>query len=435
MLQDFCSPGGRWIRLNAWFLSLALPALAASALHAESTDPSTDPSTGAAEKADNGSDNSTDKQQAPAALAGDSFPVADGTVEELFKQLEAIVRKPPTEETELGMIAHQKKVARTIVVIADKVLSLKPGEQPTVQAYFLKLQALDGLSYLGEPKAESLLAKTIADARKSDNQNVAALGIKFFIDTNFSKWSALGEKERRAVVDAIAAYMSQVELHPAHVQMLVEVADFLDNMGDAPLGSDLLEGVLPRLRTSEQPTIQRAVALVEGLHRRLNLLGEKMEIKGTLMDGSPIDWKAYQGKIVLVDFWASWCRPCRQELPNVLKHYRAYHDKGFDVVGICLDDNREAAEAYINEKQLPWAIIFGEKDDERGWVQPLAEYYGVTGVPRAILVDRDGKVVSMNARGTELARQLRKRLGEPLAQSGSGQGRLIHQVQKVISAD
>jgi thioredoxin-like negative regulator of GroEL len=112
--------------------------------------------------------------------------------------------------------------------------------------------------------------------------------------------------------------------------------------------------------------------------------------------------------VVLVDFWASWCGPCLAEIPNVVKMHKAYHGKGFEVVGINIDDKIEVAAAKVKQLNVPWPTIFDH--DEQ-----LANYYGITGIPRAILIDQEGRVVSMMARGPYLERELRKLLGEPLA--------------------
>ncbi len=145
-----------------------------------------------------------------------------------------------------------------------------------------------------------------------------------------------------------------------------------------------------------------------GIARRLDLPGKEMKIEGTLVGGESFDWKAYRGKVVLIDYWATWCGPCIQELPNVKENYDKYHDKGFEVVGISLDSDPARLERFLAEQKIPWACLFQEG---AGWDHPMAKYYGVMGIPATMLLDREGKVVSMGVRGGELGRQLASLLG------------------------
>lgn len=161
------------------------------------------------------------------------------------------------------------------------------------------------------------------------------------------------------------------------------------------------------LARSKDPAIAKAGASMEGTARRLTLPGSTMEINGALTGGEKFDWAKYRGKVVLVDYWATWCGPCRAELPNVKKNFEAYHDKGFDVVGISLDNDRAKLDEFLEKEELPWACIY----DGGGWQTPMATFYGINSIPRAILVDKEGKVVSMMARGPELGRLLAELLG------------------------
>lgn len=114
--------------------------------------------------------------------------------------------------------------------------------------------------------------------------------------------------------------------------------------------------------------------------------------------GNPVSVAKYKGKIVLVDFWATWCGPCLMQLPGVIDTYQKYHDKGFEVVGVSLDDNPPRLLEFIKESNMPWP----EFNDGHRFDNKLAVKYGVEQIPTNFLLDRDGKIIGKDLRGDAL---------------------------------
>ena len=135
-------------------------------------------------------------------------------------------------------------------------------------------------------------------------------------------------------------------------------------------------------------------------------VGSTMEIAFTSTSGEEIDLAKMSDKVVLVDFWATWCGPCIAEMPNVIAAYEKYKDKGFEVIGISLDDDKEKLEEFTRKNGMPWPQYF----DGKGWENEIASRYKITGIPATYLIGKDGRIVATDLRGGALEAQLEELL-------------------------
>lgn len=127
----------------------------------------------------------------------------------------------------------------------------------------------------------------------------------------------------------------------------------------------------------------------------------------TSIDGKPLSVASRKGKVVLVDFWATWCAPCRGELPNVIKTYQKHHNDGFEIIGVSLDSDRDKLDTFLKQEDgMTWPQYF----DGQGWGNKLAAQYGVESIPFAILIGPDGKIIGKDLRGDDLEDAVSKAL-------------------------
>jgi peroxiredoxin len=194
-----------------------------------------------------------------------------------------------------------------------------------------------------------------------------------------------------------------------HTPVLMYALDYLHPVKDKAL----ILSEISRL-SKEYPWLAEAnekkvnMARQEAIEKKKGIGVTAMDFTQNNTAGKPVKLSDYRGKYVLLDFWASWCGPCRAENPNVLDNYEKYHSKGLEILAVSLDDKKEAWLKAIKDDGLEWAHV----SDLKGWKNEVAKEYDIRAVPSNFLIDKEGKIVAVDLRGEDLTQKLAEIFGK-----------------------
>jgi peroxiredoxin len=203
----------------------------------------------------------------------------------------------------------------------------------------------------------------------------------------------------KAVDDSV--YLPFVRNHPGSPVSLYVLQLYAKNDPDAPVLRSLFDGLSPAVKAS---TGGKAFAEKMAIAAKTSVGATAMDFTQNDTAGKPVMLSAFRGKYVLVDFWASWCGPCRAENPNVVSAYTKYHPKGFEILSVSLDrpGDKDKWLKAIYADRLDWTHV----SDLQFWQNAVAVQYGVGSIPQNFLIDPQGKIIGKGLRGEDLDKKL-----------------------------
>jgi len=318
--------------------------------------------------------------------SGDSLPYA---VEREVEDVDALIAQVKT------LLADDQRNASVLAVTQQAFMALRSvGREEEAREVF------------------SLIANAFRDhadpqvAMEADNMleqiALADLQIEMKLNDVLLKRDGAGA----AFTDAVTQALQRPNPGAIALERIGSCLPQLEQSGNYELAAKVCELLRAAYKNNTSPRIREfAIEKSDITMRRLNLLGKPLDLAGTRLDGTPLDAAPYHGQVLLVAFWASAAPSCKPELLTIKSLYDKYHAQGFDVLGVCLDQDTATASAFVSENQLPWVNIADSK---------LAEQCGVEMIPYLLLIDRQGNVVDLFVAGSTLDAKLADMLDSAL---------------------
>ncbi len=289
------------------------------------------------------------------------------TTKALIEYCKKLIAFQPKDQAEVDDI--KTKVSTSLKKACEHILTLEKGDQTPDGHYAKRLMLIVKMHDAGDP----------------------------------------AKPEWRAAVDEMSKFLTDPKYTAEDVELAMQLGETALERVDKKKAGEFYLTLSALYAKNEDPQIQEVGRRFAGSGRRLSLIGNPIELKGTKLDGKAFDVSEFKGKVVLVDMWATWCPVCVEEIPHVKKAYEGYHEKGFEVVAVSADKEKSAVTDFVAKRHLNWINLYDNEGNN-----PAMEYYGIQFLPTTILVGKDGNVVSLEARGEELTKLLKNLLGDPI---------------------
>ncbi len=309
-------------------------------------------------------------------------------------------------------IQYRPGFREAIVIAADRVLDASPDAKPGQlrEAINAKFHYLHRDARLGDPSAQEQI-DAATDALASHDVPVAEVWRTFLLkEQEVLQATANDGPAREELVKELTDYLAdqKEELDSRHLRMASAIVDLI-NRSQPDRREDQFQALASALQASKVAELKRYGRQIAGSpgSSPADWVGKPIELTGSTLDDEVFDPKWIQGKVVIVDFWATWCGPCRKAIPELQQLYADNQSEGLEIVSISLDRDIDALANFLDGNELPWIHLVGEQSAE------MATRLGVRGIPSMFLVDRQGKILAQAHHAGQFLDQMKAALAEP----------------------
>ena len=305
--------------------------------------------------------------------------------------------------------------------LIEKILA-KPSE--LIPSNLLAItQALERLDGKSESELALQLAKQTEEAFRNFPETQVALSAWEQHAGRLEEMKVLGSlmdpksdsiRDAAAVKVAIDSLMTKIP-SPLTAFVLVQIAIQMEYSGSNEIAKAMIDLAETQVENAKGEAKEELARNVSQFQKRLAILDKPMDFSGLVdVEGKPMDLERYKGKVILVDFWASWCGPCIQEIPNIERVFDEKNSEGFEVIGINLDEERSKLDEFLEKKPLKWNTYVSSSEDpkNRGFRTPIATEIGIAAIPFVAVIGKDGNVAAIHVRGPKLESTIAEQLAK-----------------------
>ena len=304
---------------------------------------------------------------------------------------EPTTESPPVSKEEAKSLNLSIPKDATVQVLADIVQKAKKIRPENNEQYIAMQTTIR--------KASKLMMEKLKGKEESAQYKMAELET---ISASILLMTFANEDSKQKTLEQVHKFLRErEELTLSDVQTGMLAAAMLELQPNKKPAHDTYVLMDELLKDDKREEMQNLRVNLRANVRRLELLGSKFVLKSKTTDNQAFDIEQFQGKFVIVDFFATWCGSCLEEIPRLKTQLEKYQSKGLEVVGISLDEDRKALDKFLDEALLPWPVLH---DAEKDPMKRLQVQFGISQLPTVLLLNKEGVVVSLEARGSELER-------------------------------
>jgi thiol-disulfide isomerase/thioredoxin len=326
--------------------------------------------------------------------------------------VEKMLDKPRAVQSRPGFAA-------AVAEACDRLLTATPPLNEAKRAWAIqtKLAVLHRAACEGDREADAQLAQAVLALADERGPKLAQELAFYRLEQRVLRAGELAASDIPPLVDEVVRYLTQNPPTAQHLRLASATVAAINRLDDGSQREKLFANLSQALRSSRDREVAayarqilRDAGLAEASAAPLamikeGLIGQPLPLAGITAKGTPLDTAALRGKVVVVDFWATWCGPCRRELPALVSLWEKHHSAGLEVVGVSLDEDLDAVTAFLDEHQIGWPTLVADH------ARQLADRCGVGAIPTYLLLDREGKVVAAAHQVEKLAPPVAQLLG------------------------